>query len=126
MAADGRAGHPVSVVVLQVPGDGVRSGVEAGGGQFAAQAHDPTNKAVRTRRAFEVAWGIPELHARPGLSPMTRDMCRPCRETYVADVLNQNTVPATNVMSQDIGMAADLTKVRGFFRLGHLAGAGEW
>ena len=36
--------------------------------------------------------------------PMTCDTPFRCRETPHSDVLNQNTAPATNVMSQDIGM----------------------
>lgn len=40
MAADGRVGHPVAVVVVQVPGDGVGSGVQAGAGETFTQRHD--------------------------------------------------------------------------------------
>lgn len=39
VSANRRAGEPVSVAVLKVPGDGVGSGIEAGAGQLAAQLH---------------------------------------------------------------------------------------
>ena len=40
VAADGRSRHPVSVVVLEVPGDGLGAGVQPGVGQFLADPHD--------------------------------------------------------------------------------------
>ena len=40
MAADRGDGDGEPVVVLQVPGDGVGSGVEAFAGEFGAQRHD--------------------------------------------------------------------------------------
>jgi hypothetical protein len=40
VAADGRSRYPVSVVVLEVPGDGLRAGAQAGVGQLLANPHD--------------------------------------------------------------------------------------
>ena len=51
VAADGRSGDLVSVVVLQVPGDGVGAGVEPRGDQLLAELED-----VGDHSRLEGAW----------------------------------------------------------------------
>jgi hypothetical protein len=40
VAADCRSGHPVSVVVLEMPGNGLRASIQARADQFLADPHD--------------------------------------------------------------------------------------
>jgi hypothetical protein len=60
-----------------------------------------------TRRAFDTRGNLADQLFR-------------CLETPYSDVLKHNTVPATNVMLQDIGIALNLFLVWGFFRVGPL------
>ena len=149
VAADGGSRHPVSVVVLEVPGDGLGAGVQAGVGQLLADPQDELDHRGRQGGRGGLGASGAGLHrclalgfvaglelVDPGavdavtggdlgralvvdeegrddqarlrcglrhgrassparLSPMTRDRCRLCRETSVADVLNQHTVSPT-------------------------------